>query len=190
MKKKLFHVLAAAALLSAAAAGIGQAYAYFTTNTSADGAVTIELGDITTITEQPVSQGNKIVTIHNSSDSGQAVWVRAKALAGTDIQEGLTFSGTNWSQPATKEDWSYYSIPLEPDAEVAEGVDKAASGIGDTYPLTVKVAVPRAVTGEEKFNVVIVYETKPAIAYADESGNTVYGEADWEGAAPEGGENS
>ena len=190
MKTKIIHILAAAAILSVAAVGVGQAYAYFTTNTNADGAVEIKLGDITSITEAPVSEGNKTVTIHNSSDSGQAVWVRAKALAGTDIQESLTFSGENWSQSATKEDWSYYSIPVEPDAEVGESVNKAASGIGETYPLTVKVAVPKAVTGEEKFNVVIVYETKPAIKYADASGNTIYGEPDWDGAASEGGANS
>ncbi|MBR2560664.1 MAG: hypothetical protein IKE31_00785 [Eubacterium sp.] len=177
MKKKTIGILIAAALLSVSAVGIGQAYAYFTTNTAAVGSQQIRLGDRTTITESEVVSGRKTVVIHNNEESGQAVWVRAKALAGNEVQKGLTYEGNGWQlPPAGSSEWAYCTEPVEPG--------------GETTSFTAKVVVPKPKTGEETFNVVIVYETTPAVRIADDQGNTTYAEAGWDKAASEGGENS
>ena len=144
MKKKL-AVLTAAALLSVAAASIGGASAYFTTNVQASGRQTVSLGDQTTI-EENFGSWAKHVRIRNESTSSQAVFVRAHAFAGDDYP--LTISGTGWEPEG---EWYVFRQPVEP-GRYTELLDVAIGG---------KVRDESAEAAP--FNVVIVYETTPAV---------------------------
>lgn len=179
MKKKTLVILMAVALLSVASAGIGKAYAYFTTNDPASGSQQISLGDQTTITEEYDSTNwIKKVTITNKSDSSQAVYVRAKAFAGSDY----TLDVTGWGNPDA-EGYYYY---LGQDAPVAVEPGKATG-----TPLSVQISGQEQMD-PKSFNVVIVYETTPAVQNGiGEDGSIQYEEPDWDrGLTAEGGENS
>ena len=178
MKKKTIILLTTIAMLSIATAGVGKAYAYFTTYVQAAGSETIRLGDVTRIVEDPVVNGQKKVAIQNNAKSNQAVFVRARAYSGDGFK--LKYAGTNWTGPADQADygkngWAYYSTPILPG--------------GSTETLTISIdGIPKAdVADIDKFNVVVVYESTPAIQNGtDANGNIQYEEPNW----PEGGENS
>ena len=181
MKKKILIVLMAVALLSAATAGIGKAYAYFTANTMAAGNKQISLGDKTTIEEEYESWVKK-VRIKNSEDSSQAVYVRAMAYVGAEYT--LNISGWSGSDGTGSGDgdygYFYYSDPVEP-------------GKPTETPLEVRIIGANGEKLDPKsFNVVIVYETTPAVQDGtDANGNVQYLPADWSLTITEkGGENS
>lgn len=180
MKKKLLVVLAAAVLLSASTVGIGKAYAYFTTNAQASGRQTVSLGDQTTITEDfTPGSWTKTVRITNNSTSSQAVFVRARAFAGAEYP--LTIAGTNWTQEG---EWYVYGTPGTP---VEPG--------GVTSDLSVQIGgkpTDRTVDPRE-FNVVIVYETTPAVQNGYANGAVQYEPYSpevWTRTTEEGGQNS
>lgn len=185
MKKKLLVVLAAVALLTASTVGIGKAYAYFTTNAQASGRQTVSLGDQTTITEDfKPGSWTKTVRITNNSTSSQAVFVRARAFAGAEYP--LTIAGTNWTQDG---DWYVYGTPGTP----IEGIPVEPGGV--TSDLSVQIGgkpTDRTVDPRE-FNVVIVYETTPAVQNGYANGAVQYepySSAVWDRTTEEGGQNS
>ncbi|MBR2188015.1 MAG: hypothetical protein IJ860_01200 [Eubacterium sp.] len=170
MRKKLYGVLMAAAVLSVAAAGIRQANAYFTTYAEAKGGYTIHLGDETTVEEEVVGS-EKRVTLTNSSTSSQAVYVRARAFAPNEIKDGLTYNkpasqgvsaSEKWSQPTDSDPWCYYSDVLQP----GESADVLVVSVTE---------VPEEAVDGQSFNVVVVYETTPAV----QNGDGQYEAADW-----------
>ena len=166
MKKKWIGILAAVAIVSIAAAGIGKASAYFTTYTEVKGARTIHLGDETTITEE-FEDWTKIVQINNSSSSSNAVYVRVKALAGQKYPLEYYDPDENWEMNEDDGMWYFGGVdsttPIEPGKS--------------TTPLEVYIG---NASSEDEFNVVVVYETTPAIPNGtNEDGSIKYEPADW-----------
>ena len=159
MKRRLVTVLALAAFLSVAFAGIGKASAYFTASTEAQGQKTIVLGDSSTITET-YDSGTKHVVITNDASSANPVYVRAAVFSGIPA----SISGSGWEGPASEDgiDWYYFT----PDTPIEPGES--------TNALDVALTIPEAEENGE-FNVIIVYETTPA--FPAESGG--YTAADW-----------
>ena len=153
MKKRVTCILAAVALLSVLTAGLGTAGAYFTDRDDGSQSHEIQLGDSTTVTETTVDW-TKQVTITNNADSSEAVWVRARAYAGEDIQDLLVIGGENWS--GTKNDWYYYSAPVQPGEPAKQLLVQVPE----------QKVNPKEAAENMSFNVVVVYETTPV---ADES---------------------
>ena len=168
MRKKILLGIAAILLTAVAAAGIGKAYAYFTTYVEAKGGKTIHLGDSTTM-EENYTNWQKAVTISNSSDSAQAVWVRAQAFSGSEYK--LLYGGDDWS--ASDDGWYYFKTPVAPG--------------GNTSVLTVSITDkegnPPAAEEGKSFNVVVVYETIPAVQDGEDENGSIqyvpYTAADW-----------
>ena len=74
MMKKIRYAIAALAVAAIMTAGLGQAWAYFTTYAAAEGGYTINLGDRTEITEG-FSDWTKRVTVTNEAGAAP-VYVR------------------------------------------------------------------------------------------------------------------
>lgn len=130
------------AVIFAAAAGIGEAWAYFTTYASAQGGYIIHLGYETEI-EENFLNGVKTVIISNSEDS-QPVYIRAKAFGGGN--HPLTYSGGSWYDGG--DGYWYY--------------DKIVYGGEQTEPLDVTIAnIPDIPEEEFEFDVVVIYESTP-----------------------------
>ena len=182
MKKKVLVILGAVALLSVATAGIGKAYAYFTTNDQAVGVQSIALGDKTTI-EEDYDSFKKTVRITNAADSAQAVYVRTKAFSGAEYPLTVKGKTSKWSSESGSglaNEWWYFSDPVEP-GDKTEDLDVSIGGKAldrDSEP--------------REFNVVIVYETTPAVQKGvSDDGNIEYEDPDWDRSVKaEGGENS
>ena len=159
MKKKTTY-LAALSVALVLSASMGSAWAYFTTNVTAQGGYRLRLGNTTTI-DETVTEGTKHVSILNSEDS-QPVYVRVRAFAGSDIQNTLVYSGANWSPGA--DGYYYYSEIVEPGQ---------STGVLDI--LIPKLQAPVEGTEEpQDFNVAVIYESTP-VQY-DENGDPY---ADW-----------
>lgn len=168
MKKKLTGLLIAAAVLSVLTVGVSRASAFFTTYAEAVGGRTIYLGDIPFI-EENFDSWKKEVRIGNDPDSAQAVYVRALAFAGDQYE--LTYEGTGWTLDPT-DGYYYYDVPVLP----GELTNELVVAIRDT---TTESGIP-AVEAGNQFNVVVIYETTPAIQNGtDSAGNILYEEADW-----------
>ncbi|MCI8402042.1 MAG: hypothetical protein HFI38_08170 [Lachnospiraceae bacterium] len=154
MKRKQW-ILAIAATLLIAGAGIGSAMAYFTTYVTAEGGKTLHLGDSTTIREEFDSWQKRVVIV--SDPESEPVWVRAVAFAG-DIYV-LNYSSADESWTRGEDGYYYYNTIL--------------SGGESTKELLVKIeGVPE---DAKDFNVVVVYECTPVRYDAD--GAPL--EADW-----------
>ena len=137
------------ALVLVLASGIGTAMAYFTTYVNAKGGYVIHLEDKTEIIED-VSSWTKHVSILNKEGSSP-VFVRVKALAVDPIK--LEFRGEGWV--LGEGDYYYFQSPVEggkttePELQIHIGpVDE------DAKP------------GED-FNVIVVYESVPAVYTKD-----------------------
>lgn len=174
MKKRTIALLAACALaiVLAAGAGIGRAYAYFTTYVEAAGVRTIHLGDWSEIDEK-YTQWHKDITLTNKADSYDAVYVRAKAFVGDDYSLSYT-PGAGWSEGTGDSAGFYvYDTVLAP----GESTTVLAVDILGADGKPVKVNEDDA---ERTVNVVVIYETTPAIQNGqDASGNIIYEPADW-----------
>lgn len=170
MRKRITGVLAAVAILSVVAAGIGKANAYFTTYARALGGQTINLGDETEIHED-YSEFKKTVSISNSADSNQAVYVRATAFGGSqyELVEGDETDKKNWGTRAADGYW-YYAVPLERGETTGKLVISITDPTSDDPDKK-----PKAEDGKN-FNIVVVYETVPAV----QDGDGKYEAADWE----------
>ncbi len=160
MRKKTVRILTVAALLCVILAGIGTAGAYFTTFVEASGSKEILLGDHTTVEEEVVGT-EKLVTITNSADSNKAVWVRAKAFTGAQYESGLTCGGTGWTDGG--DEFWYYGLPDHP-LVPGESSEQLVVSIGNW---------PQAEIDKD-FNVIVVYETIPAVEDGEEGGVVKY----------------
>lgn len=164
MKKRNLRVAAAAASVLTASlvltSGLRNAWAYFTTNTNAEGGHAVILaGEVTTIDEEfSFNDWTKRLVVTNTDETGRSVYVRARAFSG-DLYP-LAYGGTGWE--AGDDGYYYYGEILD-------------AG-GSTQELLVEIqGVPEEVTDPESFNVVVVYETTP-VQY-DAEGNPY---ADWQ----------
>ena len=148
MKKNkwLLLLLAAALVLTA---GIGTAMAYFTTYVQARGGYVIRLEDETEIVED-VSSWTKHVTIYNKEGSSP-VFVRVKAFAADPIK--LEFRGEGWA--LGEEDYYYFQQPV-------------AGGKNTDPELQIHIGpVPEDAKPGDDFNVIVVYESVPAVYTKD-----------------------
>ncbi len=163
MKKRNLRLAAAAASVLTASlvltSGLGNAWAYFTTNTNAEGGYAISLsGEVTTVDEEfSFNDWTKRLVVTNTDESGRAVYVRARAFSGDRYP--LVYGGTGWE--GSDDGYYYYGEILDTGSSAQE--------------LRVEIqGVPEEVTDPESFNVVVVYETTPVQYDAD--GNPY---ADW-----------
>ncbi len=155
MKKMRYAaaVLAAAAIMTA---GLGQAWAYFTTYATAEGGYVIKLGDRTEITEN-FSDWTKTVTVTNE-EGAAPVYVRVKAFGPSTYE--LIYEGPGWT---AKEDGYYYYDGMVP-------------GGGSTGPLNIRInGIPEDAKDGDTFNVIVIYESTPVLY--DENGSAL--PADW-----------
>lgn len=157
---KAFLILAIAAALLAIAS-VGVTYSYFTTYATAKGTIELPLDQRTEIDEE-FGDWTKSVTISNTAPAGNAssmtVFVRAKGFAGAAYP--LVYS-SDGSWTLGDDGYYYYGEPLAPGQT--------------TSKLDVKITgVPEDAADDAAFNVVVVYETTPALYRAD---GTPY--ADW-----------
>ena len=160
MRKKAVKILTIAALLSIVIAGIGSAGAYFSTYVEAKGMKQIHLGDTTTFKEE-INGTQKILTVTNSSESPQAVWVRAKGFAPSASDAELSYSGDNWK---LVNGYYQYGAPVLP----GNSTDPALT-------ISIEGDWPEAEIGKD-FNVVVIYETTPAV----QDGEDNYLDPDWD----------
>lgn len=160
MKKRIYGILMAAAVLSIATAGLGKANAYFTTYAKAQGANVIHMIDETTVKERVV-ESEKILEFTNKAGSAEAVFVRARAYAPSEIQNDLVYS-KNWV--AGSDGWYYYPEPVAPGVTLTDEEGKA---------LHISIKKPEADVEGKEFNVIVVYETIPA------AGNSYDSADDW-----------
>ena len=162
-KKKLALTLLAVCLITVTA--VVPAMAYFTAHKTAQGSLPVTVGTTTTIDEQ-VKGFVKTVTIANSEESGESVWVRARAYApatfnGAEIT--LVYSGGGWT--AGEDDWYYYEKPLAPGEKT------------DADSLKIEISgVPKEAAEGNTLHVAVVYETTKVLY--DEDGSEL--EADWD----------
>ena len=170
-KKTLILSLLALALILCVC--IEPAMAYFTANDKADGKVPIYFGTRTVI-EEEFKDFVKSVRIKNTGGEkpqyAEAVWVRAKAFAGSSYT--LTFEGEEgWSTTPDENGWYYFNVPVE----VGEA----------TTVLKVSIKGVPAKTDEDhafaQFNVAVVHETAPV--HYNEDGS--YKAADWTAKFPD-----
>ena len=160
MKRKSYW-LSLLALLMIVTLSVQPALAYFTSNTSATGSATLNLGYTTEITED-VKDLVKTVTIQNTK--GNPVWVRAIAYCGETFE--LTVSG--WGSTVGRNEWVYYGEPIA-EGEATAALTVAVTGIPEDSEFPVK-----------SFNVSVQYECIPVETY-DADGNPVAPlAADWE----------
>jgi len=161
MKKRKYYpgVLACAAALTVASAGIGQAWSYFTTYAEASGGYTIHLGDRTEITET-FTEWTKHVVIANE-ESSEPVYIRVRAFCGS--QYTITYSGEGWTQGS---DGYYY-------------YNSAVDGGGATGALDLKIEnIPETPEDKASFNVIVIYESTSVKHHEDGSAYTIE-ETDW-----------
>ena len=157
-------LIALLAFALVAGSGIGTAWAFFTTYATAKGSYTLKLGDRSEI-EEDVVEGRKEVVISVTEDS-QPVFIRARGFGGEEYKLAYESESGNWTE--NKEDgfW-YYKLPVE-----AKGkTDKLTIHILDKDGKKIDAS---QVEDGTKFNVVVVYETTPAIYEEDGTAS-----ADW-----------
>lgn len=133
---------------------VGAAHAYFTASVAPKGGYVLKIGYTPPISER--LDGDKHVTL--TSDVGApTVFVRAKAYTGTQYQQYLTYTGENWVKGKQNADFFYYYIlPLE--------------GGSSTSELHIHVSTnlfPAEAQPDEEVNVIVVYESTPAIFTSD-----------------------
>ena len=147
IRSLLVFTLAAALV---AGVSIHAALAYFTTYCMAEGGLPIEYGTRTVITEEPqVVEGKKVVSIKNSADSKEAIYVRVRAFAGEEFQP-LHYSGEGWTDG--NDGFWYYDGILEPGQDT------------DAHKLTIQVDGLLTTDGYaagDKIEVPVIYESMP-----------------------------
>lgn len=147
MKKKMSYVIAALALTAVMTAGIGKAWAYFTTYAQAEGGYPIHLGERTDITED-FSDWTKHVAITSDPESAP-VYIRVKAFSGSlyELEYASEVTG-DWTLGA---DGYYYYNKILKGGETTSRLNVMISGI------------PADAEDGDKFNVVVIYESTPVL---------------------------
>lgn len=155
--KKNTMILAALAVALTLTAGIGSAWAYFTTYAEARGGYTLDLGDKTTVSEN-FSDWTKHVSIASDADS-EPVYIRVKAFSSSEYN--LVYSDTTGKWTPGEDGYYYYS-------DIVKGGES-------TDILDIKIEnVPEGMEDANSFNVVVIYESTP-VRYREDG--TPY--ADW-----------
>jgi len=139
-------LLTALAVILAMGVMIAPALAYFTAHVEAQGGATLELGYMTTITEDPPTIDTKVITISN--EGPESCYVRVKAIASDGIK--LTGSGSGWSQDG---DWWVYATPID----AGKSTEKLTLTIGN---------VPAGTDGDY-VEIAVVHEATKAIYNED-----------------------
>ena len=142
------YILPLLAVVLVLAAGIGMASAYFTTYVTAKGGYVIHLNYETEIHED-VSQWTKHVSLYNREGSSP-IFVRAKVFFADPYT--LEISGANWVLDS--EGFYRYQLPLY-GGETAGELLIHISGI------------PEDAKPGDDFNVIVVYESVPAMFHED-----------------------
>ncbi|MBO6164298.1 MAG: hypothetical protein J6N77_04525 [Lachnospiraceae bacterium] len=161
-------LIAALAITLVAGAGIGTAWAYFTTYATMKGGVTLALGDTTEIKEK-VTGAEKTVVISADSKS-QPVYVRVKAFCG-DAYSLVFTPQTEGEKTWTKgeDDYYNYSVPVGANEATTELNISIRGADGEPVKVTEDTKVG------DGFNVVVIYETVPVTYNEDGSPKP----ADW-----------
>ena len=138
-------------------AGVGKAWAYFTTYARAEGGSVIRL-DYDTEIEEEFSDWTKKITISNKSGS-LPVYIRVKAFCGGEYRLAYSDQSGRWGQ-GTDGYWYYNNIVY--------GGEK-------TEPLSVRIEnIPEDAEISAEFNVAVIYES--TLVRYDKNGNPY---ADW-----------
>lgn len=148
-------LIAAATLALTGTLSVGSAMAYFTSYSTAEGSVKINMGFTETVPHEEVDSGGKHITIENTGDYD--CFVRVKAFAPVE----LTYTAPDGGWTQGDDDYWYYDEILP-------------AGQTTTKELNITYKFPE---GEEKpadFNVIVVQECSPVLY--DENGNAY---ADW-----------
>lgn len=150
-RKWLLLLLALSLVLGAS---VSSTWAYFTDSNTVKGGYDIHLKPDTVITEEVTD--HKYVTIKNKDDAKSSVFVRARAFTGSQYEQYLNYEGSaNW-QPGPQ-GFYYYLLPLAP----GESTDVLKVLIS-------KELLPEeGATLEEERNVIVVYESTPAVFKAN-----------------------
>lgn len=160
MKQRLVFsniLLVSLASVMVLSAGVGKAWAYFTTYARAEGGYVIKL-DYDTEIEEEFSDWTKKVTISNKSGS-LPVYIRVKAFCGGAYQLSYSDPGGNWTLGADGY-WYYRHIVY---------------GGNRTEPLSVRIGnIPADTEDPASFNVVVIYES--TLVRYDRNGSPY---ADW-----------
>lgn len=160
MKRKLIVtniLLVSLVSVMVLSAGIGKAWAYFTTYARAEGGYVIRL-DYDTDIEEEFADWTKKITISNKSGS-LPVYIRVKAFCGGEYKLVYSDEDGSWTQ-GTDGYWYYKHIVY--------GGEK-------TKPLSVRIEnIPKDAEESTEFNVVVIYES--TLVRYDKSGNPY---ADW-----------
>lgn len=152
-------LLAALVLAVILTAGIGKAWAYFTTYAEAAGGYTIELGDRTQIREE-FADWTKRVVITAEEDSKEPVYVRAKAFCGNAYTLDYSDASGKWTPGG--DGYYYYGDALK----AGESAEELLVHIGN---------IPKEAKVGDSFHVAVIYESTPVRYNAD---GTPY--ADWD----------
>ncbi len=131
---------------------IGASGAYFTANDAAKGGYVLRIGHTPPIGEK--FEDHKEVVITNEPDAA-TVFVRVKAFAAAKYQDKLGYTGSNWKKGLSGDFYYYYMLPLE------------GGTATDALHVSVSEVLPAGAEPGEKSNVIIAYESTPAIFTAD-----------------------
>ena len=160
MKKNKWLLLLIAVVLIAVS-GVGTAMAYFTTYVTAKGGYVIKLEDESEIIEDVISW-TKHVTILNKEGSSP-VFVRVKAFAIDPLM--LEFRGDNWQKGETDQfgyTYYYYTLPVEGGKQTEPALQIHIGPAPEGSKLHILSDPDEAKPGDS-FNVVVVYESVPAV---------------------------
>ncbi len=150
-RKWLLLLLALSLVLGAS---VSSTWAYFTDSDTVKGGYDIHLKPDTVITERV--DGHKYVTIKNKDDAKSSVFVRAKAFTGTEYEQYLKYEGSSNWQPGAQ-DFYYYQLPLAP----GESTDELK------VLISMELLPEQGATLEEERNVIVIYESTPAVFKAN-----------------------
>ena len=172
MKRRnvILMVLILALVLSA---GIGSAWAYFTSFAAAKGGIPLELGYRTEF-EEKVEGARKDVTITYDAADGknqQEVYVRVRAWSPDETKYPLSYEyGEGWQNGG--DGWWYYMTPLGPENQNAADFAVLIGGL--TEADTEGLEKPK---DGDSLNVVVVYECAPVLYKPGADGKPVPVEA-------------
>lgn len=172
MKRKSF-VLTVLVLALVLSATVGSALAYFTANASAEGSVPVKVGGGTQMKEE-VGSWQKVITIsYDTSDPNntQPVYVRFRAFGPTysNGEGALTVTGDGWTQVG---DWYYYNQALDPEHPDASLITVAIKEMS-------RAQYDKFLEEGDGLDVIVVYESAPALYKEDGSLMDPWAEAVW-----------
>lgn len=148
-------IMAAATLALTGTLSVGSAMAYFTSYSTAEVSVKINMGFTETVPHEEVDSGGKHVTIENTGDYD--CFVRVKAFAPVE----LTYSAPDGGWSEGEGGYWYYDEILP-------------AGQTTTKELNITYEFPEGEEKPEEFNVIVIQECSPVLY--DENGNPY---ADW-----------